>query len=245
MQGVKPYIISMFENMPAPGSAKLFLSGDRMHVFLDESGDLGWKFDKPYRMGGSSRYLTLAFLLVDEDTHKYPRRLIRRLRSKYGIPPSKEVKGSDLTSGQLIYFADKARQLSDNRPRIGYCSITVRKENVQNHIRNDPNKLYNFMINLCILDLIKDEPKVFITPDPRSMKVASGNSMIDYLQTQLWFVKGTETHLIRRPAESHTNLNLQFVDVIAHIVWSYHEDGVKDPYTIISPTISAKHLFFH
>jgi len=40
-----------------------------MHVFLDESGDLGWNFEHPFRMGGSSRFLTLAFLVVDESTH--------------------------------------------------------------------------------------------------------------------------------------------------------------------------------
>lgn len=33
-------------------------------VYLDESGDLGWKFDAPYRSGGSSRYLTIAAIAV-------------------------------------------------------------------------------------------------------------------------------------------------------------------------------------
>lgn len=33
-----------------------------MNVYLDESGDLGWVLDKPYRNGGSSRFMTIAFV---------------------------------------------------------------------------------------------------------------------------------------------------------------------------------------
>ena len=28
-----------------------------MQIFIDESGDLGWILDKPYKKGGSSQYL--------------------------------------------------------------------------------------------------------------------------------------------------------------------------------------------
>lgn len=215
-----------------------------MHVFLDESGDLGWVFTQPFRAGGSSRFLTLAFLIVDENNHKYPRRLIKDFRNHYGMKPSREIKGSDLTPNQQIYFAHKVQELISTYPDIKLRAITVRKENVQAHIRQDPNKLYNYMINLCLLDVIKSEPLVYLTPDPRTIKVSSGDSMIDYLQTQLWFEKGVKTALIVRPHESHTNLNLQFIDVISHIVWSNHEDGESDAFSIINPLVPCKNLFF-
>ena len=35
----------------------------QVSVYLDESGDLGWKFDAPYRCGGSSRYLTISAII--------------------------------------------------------------------------------------------------------------------------------------------------------------------------------------
>jgi hypothetical protein len=38
-----------------------------MLIYLDESGELGWKFDAPYRKGGSSRYLTIASLVISPD----------------------------------------------------------------------------------------------------------------------------------------------------------------------------------
>ncbi|WMN84132.1 DUF3800 domain-containing protein [Vibrio parahaemolyticus] len=37
------------------------------NIYLDESGDLGWTFDSPYRRGGSSRYLTIASLIVSPE----------------------------------------------------------------------------------------------------------------------------------------------------------------------------------
>lgn len=42
-----------------------------MNVYFDESGDLGWSFDKPYGAGGSSRYLTIAFLIIPKLSAKY------------------------------------------------------------------------------------------------------------------------------------------------------------------------------
>lgn len=216
-----------------------------MHIFLDESGDLGWIFDKPYRAGGSSRFLTLAFLLVDKSTHNYPRRMVRKFRQHYRMKSSREVKGSALTQKQLIHFAQDTVKLLTSIEGISVRAITVMKENVREHIRSDPNKLYNYMINLCILDLIGDEEIVYFTPDPRSIKVTSGDSMIDYLQTQLWFEKKVEAKLIETPHESHSNLNLQFIDVIAHLVWAHHEDKQSAAYNIIAPKVPCKNLFFH
>jgi plasmid maintenance system killer protein len=216
-----------------------------VHVFLDESGDLGWKFDKPYRAGGSSRFLTLAFLVVDETTHNYPRRLVRKFRKHYGMKSSREIKGGSLTQNQLVHFAQETVKLQALARNIHIQAITVMKENVQDHIRSDPNKLYNYMINLCILDLITDETIVHFTPDPRSIKVSSGDSMIDYLQTQLWFEKKVDTKLIETPHESHTNLNLQFIDVISHMVWSHHEDKQSAAYKVVAPKVLCKNLYFH
>lgn len=36
-------------------------------IYLDESGDTGWKFELPYRNGGSSRYLTIAALIAPSE----------------------------------------------------------------------------------------------------------------------------------------------------------------------------------
>ena len=40
-------------------------------IYLDESGDLGWKFDADFKRGGSSRYLTIAAAVIaNTDRHR-------------------------------------------------------------------------------------------------------------------------------------------------------------------------------
>ena len=61
------------------------------------------------------------------------------------------------------------------------------------------------MINLALLDMIKDYPIVTLIPDPRSIKVESKNSMLDYLKIKLWFEKSSSTVIKEVFQESHKN----------------------------------------
>lgn len=109
--------------------------------------------------------------------------MVRKFRQHYGMKSGREIKGSTLTHNQRVHFTQEIIKLLTSKEDIYVRAVTVKKENVQDHIRSDPNKLHNYMINLCILYLIGDEEIVYFTPDPRSIKVASGDSMVDYLQT--------------------------------------------------------------
>jgi hypothetical protein len=89
----------------------------------------------------------------------------------------------------------------------------------------------------------KDQDFVFI-PDKRSIKVESGNSLSDYLQTTLWFETTSKAKLINKPEESDGNYGLQFVDWVAHIVWANYERGMTEPFQVISPCIRMRCLCF-
>lgn len=214
-------------------------------IYLDESGDLGWKFDKPYRNGGSSRFLTIASLVLDPSKKHLSKRLIKNLYIKYKWPTGVEMKWSKMNNRERVDFAQKAEGLiTRNRNHIRYLSITVRKENVRSHIRSDPNKLYNYMICLSLLNEMSRHDSVTFLPDPRAMKVASGNSLHDYLQTKLWFEKQVETTLTTQPIDSSNSLNIQFVDMLSGLVQGYFEDGNSNPWRILRSKISYKTLFF-
>ena len=49
-----------------------------------------------------------------------------------------------MTLAERTDFAEKAKQLRVDHPSIKYFSMTVKKENLQSHIRADGNKLYNY-----------------------------------------------------------------------------------------------------
>lgn len=185
-----------------------------MQVFLDESGDMGWSFAKPYGAGGSSRFLCLAIMFLPKSHRKRPKRIIADMYKKYGW--TVEMKASDANSVQKMELAQSAVAMLKTHKDIQIDCIVAQKENVQAHIRGDANKLYNYMCGLVIPEHVKGEKEFEFLPDKRSIKVKSGNSLSDYLQTVLWFEHSLPTKLINHPLESGKNYNLQFVDWIAH-----------------------------
>ena len=215
-----------------------------MNLYLDESGDLGWVFNKPYQAGGSSRYLTIATLIIPKTDSHLPKRIVKKIYANRRQPTSIELKGKDLSKDEKNKFIAMAISLLRRHPSIQISVITVAKENVKNHIRSDANKLYNYMVHFAALDKIKSYPIVNFIPDPRAIKVRSGNSLVDYLQIKLWFELNVLTTLVHTPMESKSNLNLQFIDFITHIVWKRYEYNEYAFYNTIRPYVTEKHLFF-
>jgi hypothetical protein len=213
-------------------------------IYLDESGDLGWSLNQPYRNGGSSRYLTISALIVPTDQAHLPVRLMKDLYSSRKWKVGNEKKWGQMIDSARLDFASRAGELRKANSEIHYVARTVKKENVSPHIRLDSNKLYNFMIKLMLLDRMAQYQHVTLVPDPRSIKVESGNSLHDYLQTELWFTKIAATVLESKPEDSANCLGLQFADMLAGAVFRYHEDNDSAPMNILSPHIHSKRLFF-
>lgn len=213
-------------------------------IFADESGDLGWTLDKPYRNGGSSRHLTVASICVPPEKRHLPKRVVRGLYQKYGWPTSVERKWVDMPAPARTDFAQSVLGMCSKNADISLQAIVVKKQNVEEHIRKDPNKLYNFMVRLSLLDcLCKFDNAVFV-PDARSIKVESGNSLHDYLQIELWFTKKVKTVLKTQPLESKNCLGVQFADMLSGVVQSCLEDQCLPDYKIIEPVLKPKLLFF-
>jgi hypothetical protein len=123
-------------------------------------------------------------------------------------------------------------------------AIVADKRNVMEHIRQDANKLYNYMVKLLLLEQMAKHDRVSFVPDPRSIKVESGNSLHDYLQTELWFGAGAKTHLETTPRDSRHCLNLQFTDMVAGVVQSYFEFSDSRHWEHLREHLTLKTLFF-
>ena len=214
------------------------------NVYLDESGDLGWVLDKPYRHGGSSRFMTIAFVLCPTEKKHLLRRIVVDMYRHTKSDPKTELKGSSLTIAQKCYFAEKVRRLVSMNPDIVIGAITVNKSKVQRHIREDANKLYNYMIRLSVLPVVKDHVLVNLIRDNKSVKVKSGNGLIDYLQTTMWFDIQSHTKIIDIPSDSKKVKNLIFIDWMNNLIWGKYEDNNTAPYDILRNVITSKKLFF-
>lgn len=213
-------------------------------IYLDESGDLGWDFDAPFRHGGSSRYLTIAALSVPSDKKHFPKRVIKNLYQKFGWPTRVERKWSMMNRTERNEFACAASALCKAHPDIHLDAITVRKKNVRMHLRADGNKLYNYMIRLSLLGRMRRHDEVLMIPDPRSIKVRSGNSLPDYLQTLLWFHLRCETKLRMQPLESHDSRGIQFADMLCGAIQAGFEDSNYTYLKILAHCVNQKRLYF-
>lgn len=149
-----------------------------------------------------------------------------------------------MTPDERLEFARRARELCNKNPDIIMHAIVVKKKNVMPHIQQDANKLYNYMVRLAMLDRMAQFDVVTLVPDPRSIRVKSGNSMHDYLQTELWFEKKAVTNLVTSPADSATSLAVQFADMLAGTVQSSFELNSSAGIQIIQPCLHLLRLFF-
>ena len=212
---------------------------------MDESGDLGWKFDAPYRKGGSSRYLTIAFIMCPSNkSHKLDRIVKEIYKSRNISFRDTEVKGSSLSLAEKDRIATLTKNLLERDSDFHLISITVDKTKVKDHIRRDANKLYNYMIQIALLQIVKRYDEVNLIRDNRTVKVASGNSLIDYLQTYMWFELNGMTVLNDMPLDSKSTRKLVFIDWMNNIIWGHYEDGNDSAYAILKGSVHEKRLFF-
>lgn len=212
-------------------------------IYLDESGDLGWNFQASYRNGGSSRHLTIAAVKTSIENRHLIGRTVKNLYIKHGWDAKKEKKWSKMTPEERSSFASEAKKLVIGN-NISLLSITVYKPNVYEHIKRDGNKLYNYMIGLLLLDEMQSHEEITFIPDPRSIKVASGNSLYDYLSLELWFKRNVTTQIINQPMDSATNKGVQFSDMLSGLIQHHFEDKNSEPFEILQKNMRNKRLFF-
>ena len=115
-----------------------------MYVYLDESGDLG------FREGGT-KYFTIAFVVMENPVPF--RRCVKRVKVKYQIPQVVELKGN--TTREII-----KKELLNRFAKldIEVYAITVKKKNVDPKLRKDTNILYNYVVGLSLVERILQEP---------------------------------------------------------------------------------------
>ena len=218
-----------------------------MHdVYFDESGDLGWIFDAPYRNGGSSRYFTIAYIIIPKEKSILLDRFIRNFYKSFSIEAKKEFKGMDFNDEFACISAKKIAKLLKNNSDIKLGSITTKKENVPEIVDNhSSNILYNYMVALGLTPKLKILNHVNIIPDKRSVPNGSLNSCPDLLKTKIWFDNNSPVKLFYTPEESHQNKRLMFIDWIANFIWRNYENDRSVAYEILRPHLKENLLYFN
>jgi Protein of unknown function (DUF3800) len=140
-------------------------------IYLDESGDLGWSLTQAHNRGGSSRYLTLAAVILPSAKTYLVDRIVRNLYKARKRPQKNELKSVELRSHERSTVIREIISLHKNHPDILFTAITVEKRGVNAAFRKHPNGLYNYMAKLMLLHKMGKYPYVDLIPDARSVKI--------------------------------------------------------------------------
>lgn len=219
-----------------------------MNIYIDESGDLGWTFNRPNRNGGSSRYITISGLMIDPDEEKHIKRFIKEIYKKYNLTPKIEKKGANFSNDHSRFITSQLNKIINKCPSFRIISITAYKPNIFDALRRDKNIFYNYMLGLLLKEKIVNYEAVTINIDARTIKVSHGDSFPDYIKTQTWG-NGHDMDIECNFVDSSHNQMIWFADWYSNFVWRHYEDSQSDSYNLLTtnPAITVfleNKLFF-
>jgi len=206
------------------------------YIFLDESGDLGFKKT-------SSRWFlfTIALTQNPKSLEKVTKKVWRNLRMKH-------KKLGELHAYHADYITRK--RMLKNITEIKDLKILttiLNKRKVYVDLQNQKNYLYNYTANV-LLDrlhlsgiLDKDEP-IHLYVDNRDTKKTLRENFIDYLTSAM--KKRRDCRFELELHASHENKSLQAVDFISWAIFRKYEKGDFEFYEIIKDKIVEEKLLF-
>lgn len=179
-----------------------------LHVFIDESGDLGHKFEK-----GSTKHFVMGFATFPGVDYKGSIDSVKSfIKSGSGKAP-KEIKFNKSSHETRILLLEK---LVENNGKFGY--IYVEKEKIYPYLRDHPNinYIYNQMIfylieNFIVQEEIQDHVTLYI--DQRSKNKEIKKNISTYIERQINPIL-SPYRLHARFERSHNSRGVQCADCI-------------------------------
>lgn len=206
------------------------------YIFLDESGDLGFK-------KSSSKWFIFTIAMVDS-----PRSLERAVK-KVWRPLKKKHKRlgelhasheKDITKKRMLKYLNEIAELKV------LCAI-LNKKKVYVDLQNQKNYLYNFTANILLdrlhnKEIIKSDEPIHLFIDRKDTKKVLRENFINYLVNSM---KKRRDGIFKVELHtSHENKSLQAVDFISWAIFRKYEQGDYQYYEIIRNKITDERLLF-
>lgn len=206
-----------------------------MFIYLDESGDLGFNFEK--RKTTKKFVITLLVCNSDATRKELDKAVRRTLKNKLNRKKKNsrfitELKGTATTVTVKKYFF---RNIKTNKFAI--YSLILNKIRVENHLQTKigKKKLYNFLARLLIekLDLSKVQRNVELIVD-RCKNKKEVRDFNQYLVNQLEALLPLNTDLNILHLTSQESMGLQAVDLFSWGIFRKHENNDVEWYKVYS-----------
>lgn len=209
-------------------------------ILLDESGDLGWEFNQPYRFGGSSRYFTIGAIVGVNNEHKRPGHVVRAMRQEFGWTSQREKKWINIGSSVRRSFANRTVKMIKENPSVHVLVSVLDKRKVPNHIRGHFHLFYAWMASSLIAPSIRTLRQASICPDELNAGLGNDALMESVLRKDLWFHLRSQTEISRIQRSKPLEDGLAFCDYLAGAFQSHFEDGQSECYNLLKD-----HVYLH
>ena len=195
-----------------------------MKVYIDESGNLGEK----------GRYFIITALIPRNS--KRIKNIVMRSFLKFSkeIPKLKiagELKGSILSFKHKQDFILKLTKKDD----FSIAYIVADKKHIIPKLKRDNNLCFNYLARHLfkyIINQSSQEDIDFII-DNRSIKVASKNTLEDYIRIEAYTKWNFENEINFIYLDSRNSKNLQAVDIVSNAIYGRYYHNKKHFYKLI------------
>ncbi|MBU3964774.1 DUF3800 domain-containing protein [Patescibacteria group bacterium] len=206
------------------------------YIFLDESGDLGFK-------KSSSKWFlfTIAIMSDARALERIVKKVWRSLKKKHKrlgeLHASRE---KDITRKRML------KQISEVDDIKVLCVI-LNKQKVYVDLQNQKNYLYNYTANIILdrlhnKEMLKLKEPINLFIDRKDTKKRLRENFIRYLTDSM--KKRRDGSFTIELHSSHENKSLQAVDFISWAIFRKYEQGDYEFYEIIKNKIVDERLLF-
>lgn len=206
------------------------------YIFLDESGDLGFK-------KSSSKWFLFTIAITDDfrSLEKVVKKIWKMLRKKHkNLGELHASHEKNITRKRMLTHLNQVKNLK-------ILCIVLNKKKVYIDLQNQKNYLYNYTANILLDNL---HNKKIITPgepinlfiDRKDTKKKLRENFIRYLTESM--NKRRKGYFEVKLHSSHENKSLQAVDFISWAIFRKYEYGDYNFYEIIKEKIIDEKILF-
>jgi hypothetical protein len=204
------------------------------YIFLDESGELGFK-------DSSSKYFIITLLSCDEGELYSLRRIMKKVREKIikkKLKKYPELKGNNSTDKIRFDVLDRFMKTNSE-----VFVIILEKSKVYEYLKGKKNKLYNYVSNLIINECSFDNPCVCLIVDKSKSNRSLREDFDNYIRKMIKD-KNHLDKLIIKHENSQSEACLQVLDFISWSIFRNYEYKDSRFFEIIKDKIVIKKEVF-
>ena len=207
------------------------------YLFLDESGDLGFKH-------GSTRYFMISLVLTDD--RRGLEKIVKRIFRGFSKTEKKSHGGVLHAYSETPRTRKKLLTLFHAHAQSRVFVICVNKEKVSADLQNEKHTLYNFAVSVLLQrlytkNILSTDKRVCLVASRRETNKLLNENFITYLKKQIKKYDANMQITIRKQNEEKA---LQVTDIVSWAVFRKYEYGDDTYYSLLQDDIVEESMLY-